>query len=83
MFFDKFTVSLSPLNLLKEKEQGVITRLNCSDKRILDKLNSLGIMPGLSVRLERKFPDFVISAEDTLLRIDKSLAQLICVKVVI
>ena len=83
MFFDKFTVSLSPLNLLKEKEQGVITRLNCSDKRILDKLSSLGIMPGLSVRLERKFPDFVISAEDTLLRIDKSLAQLICVKVVI
>jgi len=83
MFFDKFTVSLSPLNLLKEKEQGVITRLNCSDKRILDKFNSLGIMPGLSVRLERKFPDFVISAEDTLLRIDKSLAQLICVKVIV
>ena len=83
MFFDKFTVSLSPLNLLKEKEQGVITRLNCSDKRILDKFNSLGIMPGLSVRLERKFPDFVISAEDTLLRIDKSLAKLICVKVVV
>lgn len=83
MFFDKFTVSFAPLNLLKEKEQGMITRLKFSDDFSLAQLEALGIIPGLAITLEQKFPDFVISVEENLLKINENLAEAIVVKTIL
>ncbi len=79
MFFHKFTVSFSPLNLLQEKEQGIITSFT---GEALERLESLGIKPGLRVTLEQKFPDLIINLENNWLKIDEKIAKLIRVKVI-
>ncbi len=81
MLFHKFTVSFSPLHLLREKEQGIITRLQETDESLLRQLIALGIKPGVKINLESKFPDFRIRVGDNLLKIDVHLAKLIQVKV--
>lgn len=79
MFFQKFTVSFSSLHLLKEKERGIITSLT---GEAIDKLESIGIKPGLMVTIEQKFPDLIINMENNWLRIDEKIAKLIRVKLI-
>lgn len=60
-------------------QKGKIVELATYDRTILRKLRSLGIIPGVSVRLLRRFPDFVIEIGYTKVALDRHYAALIVV----
>ncbi|MDJ0600709.1 MAG: FeoA family protein [Crocosphaera sp.] len=80
MFTRTFTIESSALNLMKEKEKGVITQFRKSDENLLRKLISIGIMPGLPIILEQKFPSYVIKVDGTRIALDRSIAKAIYVR---
>ena len=80
MFTQTFAIESSALNLMKEKEKGVITQFRKSDKNLLRKLIAIGIMPGLSITLEQKFPAYVIKINGTRIALDRSVAKAIYVR---
>ncbi|ACB49927.1 MULTISPECIES: FeoA family protein [Cyanophyceae] len=80
MFTQTFTIESSALNLMKEKEKGVITQFRKSDETLLRKLIAIGIMPGLSITLEQKIPSYVVKVEGTRIALDRSIAKAIYVR---
>jgi ferrous iron transport protein A len=80
MLTQGFTVSLSPLALLKKREKGVISHLKKTDENLLNKLTAMGITPGLPISLERKFPSLIIKVGLSRLAIDKDMASSIYVR---
>ncbi|MEM8778996.1 MAG: FeoA family protein [Cyanobacteria bacterium P01_G01_bin.49] len=80
MFTQSFTVESSALNSLKEKEKGVITQFRKNDENLLRKLIAMGIMPGLSITLEQRFPSYVVKIGSTRIALDRSIAKAIYVR---
>ena len=80
MFTQGFTVSGSSLELLNPGERGVITRFISKDETLIRKLMAMGLMPGVSITLERRFPSFVIKAGNTHLALDQGIARAIYVQ---
>ena len=80
MFTRTFAIESSALNLMKEKEKGVITQFRKSDENLLKKLIAIGIMPGLPITLEQKFPSYVIKVDGTRIALDRSIAKAIYVR---
>ncbi|ACK65847.1 FeoA family protein [Rippkaea orientalis PCC 8801] len=80
MFTQNFTVESSALNVLKEKESGIITQFRKNDEALLRKLIAMGIMPGLSITLEQRFPSYVIKVGGMRMAIDRTLARAIYVR---
>lgn len=81
MFYQKFSMCLSALDLLKVKEQGTISHFRNGDDNILGQLQNLGLAPGLPIRLERRHPNWVVRVGQTLLTIDRDLARSIYVRI--
>jgi len=67
------------LSELKPKQKGIITDLNTSDKNILKKLMSMGILPGLPLEVVQTFPSYVFKVGYTQVAVDKTIAQAILV----
>lgn len=80
MFTKGFTVSGSSLELLNPGERGVVTKFKSKDEAIINKLIAMGIIPGVFIILEQRFPSFVIRAGQTRLAIDKGIAREIYVR---
>lgn len=80
MFTRTFTIESSALNLMKEKEKGIITQFRKSDETLLRKLIAIGIMPGLPITLEQKTPSYVVKVEGTRIALDRSIAKAIYVR---
>jgi ferrous iron transport protein A len=80
MFTQTFTIESSALNLMKEKEKGVITQFRKNDENLLRKMIAIGIMPGLPITLEQKFPSYVVKVDGTRLALDRSIAKAIYVR---
>lgn len=80
MFTRTFTIESSALNLMKERDKGVITQFRKNDETLLRKLISIGIMPGLNITLEQKFPSYVIKVDGTRIALDRSIAKAIYVR---
>ncbi len=80
MFTQTFTIESSALNLMKEKEKGVITQFRKNDENLLRKLIAIGIMPGLPITLEKKFPSYVVKVDGTRIALDRSIAKAIYVR---
>ncbi|MGK7938814.1 MAG: FeoA family protein [Crocosphaera sp.] len=80
MFTQTFAIESSALNLMKEKEKGVITQFRKNDETLLRKLISIGIMPGLNITLEQKFPSYIIKVGGTRIALDRSIAKAIYVR---
>ncbi len=80
MFTKSFTVAGSSLELLSPGERGVVTKFKSKDETIINKLVAMGIIPGVFITLEQRFPSFVIKAGQTRLAIDKGLAREIYVR---
>ena len=80
MLAQTFSLESSALNLMKEKEKGVITLFRKSDENLLRKLIGIGIMPGLSITLEQKFPSYVVKIDGTRIALDRSIAKAIYVR---
>lgn len=73
----KFICPLSDLGL---KGRGKIAYLSAKDNSQIQKLISIGILPGMSVVLLQKFPSYVLQLGNSQFAIDKELASSIYVR---
>lgn len=80
----KYKYEFKPLVMqLKELEvgsQGRIVFITPSEKPRLERLATLGIIPGSIIRLKQKKPSFVLEIDETTLAIDSDIADNIYVK---
>ena len=83
MFTQGFSICYSPLNLLENKTQGVITAIRNKDDKIVKKLLAMGVHTGMQITLEQRFPAFVIRVGRSRIAIDKDIASSIKVRVTI
>ena len=74
---ESFVVSLESLNA---GEKGKISYMSTSEHNRLDKLSSMGLFPGIIVKVHQKQPSFVIVFEETTLAMDYEIARDIYVK---
>ncbi len=68
------------LDSLDSGENGRVAYISTHDHSILDKLSSMGIMPGVSIRIHQKQPAIVILFEETTMSIDFEIAREIYVR---
>jgi Fe2+ transport system protein FeoA len=59
---------------------GVVTHLHARNQREVHKLMALGVLPGVSIRLLRRFPAYVFQVGYSQFTIDRELAQTISVR---
>lgn len=71
---------VAPLSELEVKEKGEIAYLQAKDAAQMQKLISIGAIPGLSIVLQQKFPSYVFQIGHSQFAIDKELAQSIYVR---
>lgn len=80
----KFETEIQPLvqrlSDLGVGQTGMITVIAPKYHSRLDKLGSLGVVPGAEVRLHQKFPSFVIQIGETTLALDRDIANEILVR---
>ena len=80
----KFSLDVKPLvgalTDLRIGEEAKIVFISSKYHARLDRLSSLGIIPGSVIRLHQKQPTYVIRIEETELALDKDLAKEIFVK---
>lgn len=83
---EKFWTELQPivqrLSDLKVGQSGHITFIAPRFHSRLDRLGSLGIVPGAEIRLHQKFPSCVVQIGETTVAVDKDIADEIFVKLV-
>lgn len=65
---------------MKPKERGVISNYINANDAIARQLIELGIIPGLPITLEQKFPFIAISFGDRKIEIPKELARSVNVR---
>lgn len=71
---------VAPLAELEAKDKGQIAYLQAKDTRQMQKLISIGAIPGLSISLQQKFPSYVFQIGQSQFAIDKELASSIYVR---
>ena len=75
--FLKFVSSLSELGV---KDKGEIAYLHTKDNSQMQKLMSIGMLPGMPISLLQKFPSYVLQLGQSQFAIDKELAATIYVR---
>ncbi|HLD82361.1 MAG TPA: metal-dependent transcriptional regulator, partial [Candidatus Omnitrophota bacterium] len=71
---------LSALSELELRERGKIAYLQAKDTNQMQKLISIGAIPGVSIILLQKFPSYVFQIGQSQFAIDKELASAIYVR---
>lgn len=71
---------IAALPELDPKERGHVAYLQSQDTAQMQKLMSIGILPGMSVALLQKFPSYVIALGHSQFAVDKELASAIYVR---
>ncbi|MEL6603362.1 MAG: ferrous iron transport protein A [Cyanobacteria bacterium J06614_10] len=79
--FTGFTITGASLKLLRVGERGVIARVKNDNPTVAEKIRRLGLSPGMSITLERRFPRFVIRTHSGLLPLTQEMIQSIYVRV--
>jgi DtxR family Mn-dependent transcriptional regulator len=69
-----------PMTRLKKGEKGVIAYLKAEDSKKLQKLMTMGVLPGNSVSLDRVFPSFVFSVGYSQFAVDTDMAAAIFIR---
>jgi len=69
-----------PLSELKPGEKGQIAYLQAKGRGQMQKLLSIGVIPGMYVLLVQRFPSYVFKLGHTQFAVDKELASSIHVK---
>ena len=80
MFKKEMTPLVTPLVELRPGETGRIMFITPKSQAILDRLASLGIVPGSSIKLRQKRPTCVVKVAETDIAIDSNVAKEIFVK---
>ncbi|MGG6296391.1 FeoA family protein [Leptolyngbya sp. AN02str] len=81
MFKQGFVVSGSSLRLLRVGERGVVAKFGKIDDRIIQKLNALGITPGISITLEQRSPRFMVKVGSGRIALSEEMIRAVYVKV--
>lgn len=68
------------LSSVKTGKKGIVSGLRSIDPSRLNKLMSLGIMPGIEIQLEQKFPSYIIKIGRTRATLDQETAELIYIQ---
>lgn len=76
----KLSRIIAPLSELEVKDKGHIGYLQARDPSQMQKLLSIGAIPGVSIVLLQKFPSYVFQIGQSQFAIDKELAQRIYVR---
>jgi len=69
-----------PMSNLRQGESGAIAYVHTGDSEKLKKLMALGILPGESVTLQRRYPSFVFTVGQSRYAVDEGMAGAIYVK---
>jgi DtxR family Mn-dependent transcriptional regulator len=69
-----------PLTEMKVGDAGEIAYLTTSDTRTMQKLMSLGVLPGNHIRLNRRFPSYIFHVGNSEFAVDEQLAREIFVR---
>ena len=73
---------MSPLSSLKAGAHAIVSEIRATASRI-DKLAALGILPGVELRVQQVQPVVVIECGETVLAIERELAEGIVVSLVV
>ncbi|MBI3991523.1 MAG: metal-dependent transcriptional regulator [Candidatus Omnitrophica bacterium] len=71
---------VAPLTGLQPKDKGHIAYLQTKDRSQMQKLISIGAIPGVSIALLQKFPSYVFQIGQSQFAVDKELATAIYVR---
>ena len=71
---------VGPLADGKVGDEGEVAYLKTRDRRDVQKLMALGILPGVKIQLIRRFPSFVFQLGYSQFTVDRELAEKICVR---
>jgi DtxR family Mn-dependent transcriptional regulator len=71
----RISQQLSSANQLRVGEQARIAYLSTRNYPRFQKLSSLGLSPGVPVRVQQKFPSFVIQCEETQIALEEEIAR--------
>lgn len=66
---------------LKQGQKGFVAELNTNDESILKKLMSMGILPGMPLKVIQTFPSYVFQVGYTQVAVDKGIASAILVNI--
>lgn len=70
-----------PLSMLEPGQKGSIAYVYGEDSQRLQKLISMGMLPGRPIKLSQKFPSYVFQIDHTQIAIDNDIAQQIYIRV--
>jgi len=68
------------LSSVKTGKKGIISCLKTEDEALMRKLMALGIMPGINIELEQKFPSYIIKIGRTRATLDQETATRIYIQ---
>lgn len=75
------TANEMKLTELKRGQSCTVAELDTGDERILRKLMSMGILPGMSLKMLLTYPSYVFQIGYTQVAVDKTVASAIMVYV--
>jgi ferrous iron transport protein A len=77
MIADNSCIALQNITLcsMELKKTGKISRIETKNPRILQKLMSMGILPGLPVTLLRRSPSYLFEVDQTRYAVDSEIAN--------
>jgi ferrous iron transport protein A len=76
----KMTLSGSSLSLLNVGEEGTILRSKNLNPTFDRQLETMGLVPGVSIKLEQRSPSLIVKTGNNYLTVDKSIANSIYVR---
>lgn len=76
----KLSRIIAPLSELEVKDKGQVGYLQAKDPNQMQKLLSIGAIPGVSITLLQKFPSYIFQIGHSQFAIDEDLAQRIYVR---
>jgi Fe2+ transport system protein FeoA/rubredoxin len=79
-FLKSKTIDAAPLILLRNEQWGKVVYLDTDQPQHLQKLVAIGILPGATIQLIRKFPSYVFQLGQSQFAVDRELACCIYVE---
>lgn len=69
------------LTELKKGQEGIVGELDTNNQGILKKLMSMGVLPGIPLKVIQTFPSYVFQAGYTQIAVDRNIASVILVNI--
>ena len=78
---EKIDRVISSLAELKVSQKGKVAYIHTRDRKKLEKIMAMGVLPGMVVTLIQRFPSYVFQIGQSQFAIDKDLAESIFVRI--